>query len=154
MALQRHVAIESQSRNRAQPPQLTEEQILCMGDEHYMGEAQKKCFQALLIAMEELLEARARQSAADIAIGSAGADPIDRASAEEEHQLAIAARARDAAQLVQVREALKRIDAAEFDWCVETGDMIGIGRLFICPTTTLCVEAQQRSESKTTWYRS
>jgi DnaK suppressor protein len=154
MALQQHAAIESQSLNRAHPPQLTGEQILCMGEEHYMGEAQKKCFRALLIAMEELLEARARESAAEIAIGGAGADPIDRASAEEEHQLAIAARARDAVQLVQVRAALKRIDADEFGWCVETGDMIGIGRLLICPTTTLCVEAQQRSESKTTRYRS
>lgn len=153
MAPQQNVAIAVQARIPAQLPQITEAQILCMGDE-YMGTAQKQCFRSLLVALEELLEARARSSAAEIAIGSAGADPIDRASAEEEHQLAIAARARDAAQLIEVRAALKRIDADEFGWCVETGDMIGVGRLLICPTTTLCVEAQQRRESKTTRYRS
>jgi len=153
MAPQQNVAIAVQARIPAQLPQITEAHILRTGDE-YMGTAQKQCFRSLLVALEELLEARALSSAAEIAIGSVGADPIDRASAEEEHQLAIAARARDAAQLIEVRAALKRIDADEFGWCVETGDMIGVGRLLICPTTTLCVEAQQRRESKTTRYRS
>jgi DnaK suppressor protein len=153
MAPQQNVAIAVQARMPVQLPQITEAQILRM-DEEYMGEAQKQCFRSLLVALEELLDARGRSSAAEIAIGSAGADPIDRASAEEEHQLAITARARDAAQLIEVRAALKRIDADEFGWCVETGDMIGVGRLLICPTTTLCVEAQQRRESKTTRYKS
>ena len=84
---------------------------------------------------------------------SAEADPVDRASVEEEHQLAIAVRARDASQLVEVRAALRRIEAGDFGWCIETGDMIGVGRLLVCPTTTLCVEAQQRRESLTTRYR-
>lgn len=154
MAPQHDVATTVRARIPAQPPLLTEAQILSMGDEQYMGEAQKQCFRALLIALEELLEARAQSSAAEIATASVGADPVDRATAEEEHQLAIAARARDAAQLADVRAALKRIDADEFGWCVETGDMIGVGRLLICPTTTLCVEAQQRRESRTSRYRS
>lgn len=154
MAPQQTVATACQTHTRVLPTQLTETQLRRMSEEEYMGEAQKRCFRALLVALEELLEARARSSAAEIAVGSAGADPIDRASAEEEHQLAIAARARDAAQLLEVRAALKRIDADEFGWCDETGDMIGVGRLLACPTTTLCVEAQQRRESKTTRYRS
>lgn len=154
MPLQQTVATAVQPITRALPHRLTEMQILRMNHEEYMGEAHKSCFQALLVALEELLEARARSSAAEIAVATTGADPIDRASAEEEHQLAIAARVRDAAQLLQVRAALRRIDADEFGWCEETGDMIGIGRLLACPTTTLCVEAQQRRESKTTRYRS
>ena len=142
------------TRVRVVPPQLNEAQILRMSHDEYMCEAQKQCFQALLVALEKTLEARARSSSAEIAVATTGADPIDRASAEEEHQQALASRARDAAQLVQVRAALKRIDADEFGWCEETGDMIGVGRLLACPTTTLCVEAQQRLEIKTTRYRS
>jgi DnaK suppressor protein len=154
MAQQQTAATAIQARTQSHLPHLTEAQIRRMDGEKYMGEAHKRCFRALLVALEELLEARAKSSAAEIAIGSAGADPIDRASAEEEHQLAIAARVRDAAQLVEVRAALKRLDADEFGWCIETGDEIGLGRLLICPTTTLCVEAQQRRESKTSRYRS
>lgn len=153
MATQHNVATAVQS-HRVQPPPLTQAQILHMDNNDYMGAAQKRCFHALLVAVEELLLSRAKSSAAEIADSSAGADPIDRASAEEEHQLAIAARARDAAQLLEVRAALRRIEADEFGWCTETGEMIGIGRLLICPTTTLCVEAQERRESKTTRYRS
>lgn len=154
MAPQLTVATSVTARNTAQPSQFTAEQIIRMGEDHYMDQAQKDCFKAILTDMAELLEARARESAAEIAISSAGADPVDRASAEEEHQLAIGARARDASQLVEVRAALKRIDVDEFGWCDETGEKIGIGRLLVCPTTTLCIEAQQRRESKTTRYRS
>lgn len=153
MAQKQNYAIADQARTQIQLNRLTEEQILQM-DIEYMGEGQKHCFQALLAAQEEAMEARARSAAAEIAVGSVEADPIDRASAEEEHQQALAARARDAAQLAEVRAALRRIQADEFGWCVETGDMIGIGRLLICPTTTLCVEAQQRRERQTSRYRS
>ena len=153
MATQQSVATAAQ-QYRVPVPSLTLAQILHMDSNDYMGEAQKRCFHVLLAALEESLQSRARLSAAEIADSNAGADPIDRASAEEEHQLAIAARARDAAQLLQVRAALKRIEDDEFGWCAETGEMIGVGRLLICPTTTLCVEAQERRENKTTRYRS
>lgn len=133
---------------------LTEKQIVHMDDAHYMSESQKHFFRTRLAALGELLLARSRETAAEIAVGASGADPVDRASAEEEHQLAIAARARDAVQLLEVQAALNRIDFDDFGWCVETGEMIGVGRLLICPTTVFCVEAQQRRESNKTRYRS
>jgi DnaK suppressor protein len=153
MAHQQHVAPAAQER-KMRPGLLTENEILHMEDASYMSEAQKQFFRGRLVAVEELLQARSRDAAAEIASAAAGADPIDRASAEEEHQLAIAARARDADQLLEVRAALKRIDTDEFGWCIETGEMIGVGRLLICPTALLCVEAQQRREDKKSRYRS
>lgn len=152
MTQRQDVEIAVQARHQTQPPTFTEAQILRM-DNEYMGQTQQQCFRELLMSQEGALEARARSSAAEIAMVSAEADPVDRASVEEEHQLAIAARARDASQLVEVRAALRRIEAGDFGWCIETGDMIGVGRLLVCPTTTLCVEAQQRRESLTTRYR-
>ena len=148
-----HRELEHLAPSHAPLPPLTEDEILSMADEHYMGETQKDCFRALLVAMGESLEARSRESAAEIAVGTVGADPVDRASAEEEQQLAIGGRVRDAARLLQVRAALKRIDADEFGWCVETGDMIGIGRLLANPTAMFSIEAQQRRENKTCRYR-
>lgn len=153
MPLQQNVTAAAQQRKRIQSLALTEAQIVCMDDAHYMSDAQKQFFRDRLTTLQEVLQARSRESAAEIAIVSTAADPVDRASAEEEHQIAITARARDADQLIEVRAALTRIDADEFGWCDETGDTIGIGRLLICPTTTLCVEAQQRRECKTSQYR-
>lgn len=152
MALEHTAPTAVQKRPRRQANPLTETEIVHMADSQYMVDAQKQFFRARLTALEELLESRARACAAEIAVGAAGADPVDRASAEEEQQLAIASRARDTEQLLEVRAALKRIDSDEFGWCVETGEMIGLGRLLICSTTTLCVEAQQRRESKTIRY--
>lgn len=43
--------------------------------------------------------------------------------------------------MFELGAAIKGIDADEFGWCVETGEMIGIGRLLVCPTAILCVEA-------------
>jgi DnaK suppressor protein len=151
MALQKNLAAAAQDHKRM--VLLTETQIVQMDKAQYMSEAQKQFFRARLGAIEEMLRARAHASAAEIATCEAGADPVDRASAEEEHQLAIKARARDAEQLIEVRAALARIDADEFGWCVETGEMIGLGRLLICPTTTMCVEAQQRRETRAARYR-
>lgn len=135
---------------RASP--LTELQIVQMDDVHYMSESQKEFFRARLVALEEWLKARARTTATEIATSSAGADPADRASAEEEHQLAIGARVRDAEKLLEVAAAIQRIDQDSFGWCLDTGEMIGVGRLLICPTTVLCVEAQQRRENKNSRY--
>ena len=118
-----------------------------------MGSAQKRYFRSELASLAEVLLGRAQAAAAEIAVAGAEADPIDRASAEEEHQLAIRARARDAAELNRVRAAIKRIETEEYGWCMETGDPIGVDRLLICPTATLCVEAQQRNETKTSRFR-
>ena len=47
----------------------------------------------------------------------------------------------------------RTVDAGQFGWCVETGEPIGVDRLLICPTATLCFEAQQLRESITRRYR-
>lgn len=154
MAQKQHSASAARQRSRMRPLQLTDAQMIQMDDALYMGDAQKQFFRERLLALEDMLVARSRETAAEIAVAAAGADPIDRASAEEEHQLAIAGRARDSQQLLEVRAALRRIDTDDFGFCLETGEAIGVGRLLVCPTTTLCVEAQQRRENQTSRYRS
>lgn len=133
---------------------LAEHDVISMGEAEYMNDAQLAFFRSRLIALEAVLIARTRASAFEIADVSVEADPVDRASAEGEHQLAIATRVRDGEQLVEIKAALERIEAGEYGWCVETGEMIGVARLLVRPTAVLCVEAQQRRESKSTRYRS
>lgn len=151
-----HVAQPQRRRTAApagKPVLLTEAQILAMPDNEYMGEAQLAFFSSLLTALEANLIAKAQRTDGEIAVGAAEADPVDRASIEEGHRIALSTRARDAGQLLEVRAALVRIESGEFGYCAETGEPIGIARLLIRPTTVLTTEAQQRQESMTRRFR-
>jgi DnaK suppressor protein len=151
-----HAAPERQRKpstcSRA-PGLLTEDQVRSMSEDQYMNPAQLEFFTSRLIKLEDDLVSRARRADAEIATSALEADPVDRASVEEEHRMALGTRARDAAQLVEVRAALARIASGDFGYCNETGDPIGIARLLIQPTTVLTTEAQQRQESRTRRYR-
>jgi len=140
------------TRSRA-PGLLTEDQVRTMSDDQYMNPAQLEFFTSRLIKIEDDLVNRARRADAEIATSAVEADPVDRASVEEEHRLALGNRARDAVQLLEVRAALARIASGDFGYCNETGDPIGVARLLIQPTTVLTTEAQQRQESRTRRYR-
>jgi hypothetical protein len=54
MATQQSVATAAQ-QYRVPLPELTQAQILHMDNNDYMGEAQKRCFHGLLVALEESL---------------------------------------------------------------------------------------------------
>lgn len=135
------------------PMPLTKAQVCAMPEGDYMNPAQLAFFTALLTEIEVDLVNKAHRADIEIAAGTTGADPVDRASAEEEHRMALSTRARDASQLLEVRAALVRISTGEFGFCDETGEPIGIERLMIRPTTVLTTEAQQRQENRTRRFR-
>lgn len=93
---------------------LTEADVLAMPEGQYINAAQLDFFQSRLVAIEADLLDRARRTDSELAVGAAGADPVDRASVEEEHRMALANRARDVEQLVEVRAALGRIASGDF----------------------------------------
>lgn len=132
---------------------LTEAQALAMPEADYMNSAQLDFFKSRLEAIEVDLLDKAARADVEIAVGATGADPVDRASAEEEHRMALASRARDAEQLIEVRAALTRIAAGDFGYCSETGEPIGVARLLVRPTTVLTTEAQQRQETMSRRFR-
>ena len=45
-------------------------------------------------------------------------------------------------------EALERLARGEYGWCVETGEPIGLKRLLLRPTASLCIEAKERQEQR------
>lgn len=119
----------------------------------YMNLAQLDFFKSRLEAIEVELLDKAARADAEIAVSATGADPVDRASVEGEHRMALASRARDAEQLIEVRAALTRIAAGDFGYCNETGEVIGVARLLVRPTTVLTTEAQQRQETMSRRFR-
>ena len=138
--------VESKDRPKS-VDKLTEQQLLAMPESDYMSAAQLAFFRAKLEALRAEVLAHA-QRAADELRGEITlfADPADRATVEEEHDLEQRTREREQKLLKQLAQAIARIDSGDYGWCEETGDPIGIARLLARPMANLTVEAQQRRE--------
>jgi DnaK suppressor protein len=80
-------------------------------------------------------------------------DELDKAAVEEERRMALRFIDRQTKLLPKIDQALKRIDDDAFGYCQVTGDPIGIKRLLLRPTATLCAEEKQRQEMKERNYR-
>lgn len=48
--------------------------------------------------------------------------------------------------LDKIDDALEVLARGEYGWCRETGEPIGLQRLLLRPTATLCIEAKEREE--------
>lgn len=79
--------------------------------------------------------AQAREEASD-----------DWAKADAERDLAFALEEREAAELVAIDEALKRVADGSFGLCVECGAAIATARLHANPTALRCVDCQGKLE--------
>ena len=138
--------VESKDRPKS-VDKLTEQQLLAMPESDYMSAAQLAFFRTKLETLRAEVLAHA-QRAADELRGEITlfADPADRATVEEEHDIEQRTREREQKLLKQLAQAIARIDSGDYGWCEETGDPIGIARLLARPMANLTVEAQQRRE--------
>lgn len=127
---------------------LTEQEILAMGEDDYMNDAQLAFFKHRLTQMENELQKNADKTTETLRETTVVPDPADRATIEEEHAFELRTRDRERKLLKKVKAALKRIEDGDYGWCEETGEPIGVARLIARPTATLSLEAQQRREIK------
>lgn len=54
--------------------------------------------------------------------------------------------------IIEIDNALKRIENGSYGYCDATGDEIGILRLEVTPTTLYCIEEQERREKADEMY--
>ena len=127
---------------------LTEQEILAMGEDDYMNDAQLAFFKHRLTQMENELQKNADKTTETLRETTVVPDPADRATIEEEHALELRTRDRERKLLKKVKAALKRIEDGDYGWCEETGEPIGVARLIARPTATQSREAQPRREIK------
>ena len=73
-------------------------------------------------------------------------DFYDHASEDRQRELALTLSNREREKLLQIDQALKRIDEGTYGICEVTGEKIGEERLRVLPFTTLSVEAQEEIE--------
>lgn len=132
---------------------LTEKQIRRAPKKDYMNEAQLEFFKNHLLELKRETIAHIDEARQRLADANRETDELDRALTEEENRLRLRIADRESKLLPKIDEALKRIEGGDYGWCEETGEPIGIERLLLRPTATLCAEAKARQERLERNYR-
>lgn len=127
---------------------LTEEQLLAAPEDDYMNEAQLEFFRNLLLTQADEVKESLANARAQLASFENEPDELDKASVEEERRMALRFLDRQTKLLPKIMDSVKRIDEDDYGFCVVTGEPIGIKRLLLRPTATLCAEEKQRQELK------
>ena len=80
--------------------------------------------------------------------GKSCTDTADRASSETDLAYELRSKERARKLINKIDEALLRIDAGTYGYCVETGEPISLKRLEARPVAMLSIEAQERHEKQ------
>lgn len=127
---------------------MTEDELLSQAPAAYMYEVQQQFFRRLLLDQRADLQARIEEEFQALREQEVLSDPADIGSAEEERQWRLRSLEREKKLLDKIDQALERLARGEYGWCEETGEPIGLRRLLLRPTATLCIEAKERQEQK------
>ena len=125
---------------------MTEHELLAQPAADYMNEAQQRFFRELLLAQRDDLQARIDAEFQALREQETNSDLADIGSAEEQRQWQLRLLEREKKLLDKIDEALELLARGEYGWCRETGEPIGLQRLLLRPTATLCIEAKEREE--------
>ena len=129
-----------------EPLPMTEQDLLAQPPADYMNEVQQGFFRELLLAQRNELQARIDAEFQLLREQEPNSDPADVGSAEEQRQWQLRLLEREKKLLDKIDEAFERLARGEYGWCRETGEPIGLQRLLLRPTATLCIEAKEREE--------
>lgn len=127
---------------------ISQEQLLAQPADEYMNDAQQQFFRALLLQQRSELQARIAEEFEALRERETSSDPADIGSAEEQRQWQLRLLEREKKLLDKIDEALDRLARGEYGWCRETGEPIGLKRLLLRPTASLCIEAKERQEQR------
>lgn len=127
---------------------LTEAELLAQPADAYMNEAQQGFFRALLLSQRTELQRRIYGEFGELREVERAADEVDLASREERRQWQLRLLEREKKLLDKIDQALDRLAHGEYGWCRETGEPIGLKRLLLRPTASLCIEAKERQEQR------
>jgi DnaK suppressor protein len=119
------------------------------GKEEYMNDRQLAYFRTMLEEMKRELSQdidRTVHTMQDEA--TIFADPNDRASQEADMSLELRNRDRERKLIKKIDETILHIDAGEYGYCESCGVEIGLKRLEVRPTATLCIDCKTLDEMR------
>lgn len=125
---------------------LTADQLLKQPADNYMDAAQQDFFRSLLLEQKRDLQQRIDLEFQALREFQPESDPVDTGSNEEQRQWQLRMLEREKKLLDKIDRTLDRLAKGDYGWCDETGEPIGLKRLLLRPTATLCVEAKERQE--------
>ena len=118
-------------------------------NEKYMSAAMKRHFIKVLLLWKEHLKEEMQKTFEHLRTkGETYADPIDRASQEEEFAFELRTRDRERKLINKIAISIEQIKNDEYGWCESCGDEIGINRLEARPTATHCIDCKTLDEIK------
>lgn len=127
---------------------MTEADLLAQPADAYMNDAQQQFFRELLRVQRAELQARIDEEFTELREPDSSSDVADIGAAEEQRQWQLRLLEREKKLLDKIDQALERLARGEYGWCAETGEPIGLKRLLLRPTATLCIEAKERQEQR------
>jgi DnaK suppressor protein len=122
-------------------------------DEDYINAEQLEFFKVLLIELYETTKERVQEFKDQIANPMALSDQSDRATWEEQCAISLRIVEREQKLLQKIQQALERIRLGDYGYCKESGEPIGLQRLFVRPTAEYCVDIKVLQEIKESSYR-
>ncbi|ERH52398.1 conjugal transfer protein TraR [Ectopseudomonas chengduensis] len=126
----------------------TEAELLAQPADDYMNDIQQQFFRELLLTQRAELQARIDEEFTELRQPDTSSDVADIGAAEEQRQWQLRLLEREKKLLDKIDQALERLARGEYGWCAETGEPIGLKRLLLRPTATLCIEAKERQEQR------
>lgn len=133
---------------------MTADELLALPPQAYMNDAQQGFFRDQLASQRQGLQQRIDDEFSALREQDRPADEADMATREEQRQWQLRLLEREKKLLDKIDEALERLAHGEYGWCRETGEPIGLRRLLLRPTATLCIEAKEREEQRERHQRS
>ena len=118
-------------------------------NEKYMSAAMKRHFIAVLLLWKEHLKEEMQKTFDHLRTkGETYADPVDRASQEEEFAFELRTRDRERKLISKIGVSIEQIKKDDYGWCESCGDEIGVKRLEARPTATHCIDCKTLDEIK------
>jgi len=117
--------------------------------EEYMAAPQKQHFEKILLAWRDTIHSKMNMVKSQMK-GEAEnfADPVDRASQEEELSLELREQDRERKLVRKIEESLESLKQGDYGYCESCGAEIGIRRLEARPTATQCIDCKTLDEIK------
>lgn len=119
------------------------------GKEEYMNPRQLAHFRSMLEGMKQGLSQdidRTVHTMQDEA--TIFADPNDRASQESDMSLELRNRDRERKLIKKIDETIARIESGDYGYCDSCGVEIGLKRLEVRPTASLCIDCKTLDEMR------
>ena len=117
--------------------------------EKYMSAAMKRHFNIVLLEWREHLKEEMQKTFNHLKNkGESYADPIDRASQEEEFAFELRTRDRERKLINKIASSIEQIKQNDYGYCHDCGCEIGVKRLEARPTATHCIDCKTLDEIK------